>query len=278
MKRILVPIDFTPLSRHAMDYALRLASRLNADIVALHAYRVPASAFEEGQLEESWVEAEKDRIRLAMDDFLADGKAAGFKENGEPIHIETAMVEDYPEEGIPSYSKRFSCDMIVMGTQGAHEMSQGGMGSLTTSMLHMIKVPVLVIPDGAEDRDPRHIVYAVDFQDGDKDTLHQLQYMANQFNCRLTLLHIREHAVFDQPDEYRNFQTIFQDLMEDDHCAFDLVRGVDLSATLKDYLSNRDADWVVLRTRHKDESGLSLQSLTREMAWHAQSPILVFPA
>lgn len=278
MKRILVPVDFSPLSRHAFDYALRMAAVLDADVVALHAFRIPSQVLLGGAEGEPWAEAEKERLGVLMDDFLADGRPPGFKRNGDPVRVETVLVEDYPEEGIPSFASRFACDLIVMGTQGAHELEGGGVGSMTTSFLHRSPVPVLIIPDGAEDRFPVHIVYAVDFQDGDRDTLRFLQALAYRFDCRLTVLHIREHAVFDQPAEYRNFQTTFHDLMEDDHCSFDLVRGVDLSETLRDYLDNREADWLVLRTRHHTEEGLTMESLTREMAWHAQIPLLVFPA
>ncbi len=277
MKRILVPVDFSPLSRHAMDHAMRLAPALDADIVVLHAYRVPAGILEEGLREDAWVDAEKQRLEILMEEFLATGRQAGMKKSGEPVKVETALVEDFPEEGISSFTRRFYCDLIVMGTQGAHELPDGGIGSMTTSLLPVAEVPVLVIPDGAVDRDPTHIVYAVDFQDSDRGTLHFLQYMANRMDSRITVLHIREHAVFDEPEEYRNFQKTFHDLMEDDHCAFDLVRGADLLGTLRDYLENREADWLVLRIRHRDENGLSLQSLTREMALHSRSPLLVFP-
>lgn len=283
MKRILVPVDFTPLSRHAMDHALRLAATLDADIVALHAYRIPADTVAQTgvsavDLEEEWVRAERQRIWVLMEEFLADGKPPGIKSTGEPVVVETALVEDYPEEGIRSFTKRFGCHLIVMGTQGAHDLTDGGIGSMTTSLIPFSDVPVLVVPDGAEDRNPNHIVYAIDFQDNDRDTLRFLQYMAQKMEARLTLLHIREHAIFEEPEEYKNFQLTFNDLIEDDHCAFDLVRGVDLAHTLKDYLENRDADWLVLRTRHRGEDGFEPESLTREMAWHARSPLLVFPA
>jgi len=261
-----------------MDHALRLASALDADVVALHAFRVPVSAFAEGNREEAWVAEERTRLGSMMVEFLASGKPAGLKRSGDLVHIESVLVEDYPEEGTASFSKRFSCDLIVMGTQGAHELVEGGLGSVATAMLRTSDVPVLVIPDGSLDRDPAHIVYAVDFQDNDRETLRFLQYLAAQLDARLTVLHIREHAVFDQADEYQNFQQTFHDLMEDDRCAFDLVRGVDLAETLRDYLENREADWLVLRSRHRREEEWDTESLTREMAWHARSPLMVFPA
>jgi nucleotide-binding universal stress UspA family protein len=194
------------------------------------------------------------------------------------VQVEPVLVEDYPEEATASFSKRFSCDLMVVGTQGAHELVEGGLGSVATAMLRTSDVPVLVIPDGAMDRDPSHIVYAVDFHDHDRETLRFLQYLAARLDSRLTVLHIREHAVFDQADEYQNFQQTFHDLMEDDRCAFDLVRGVDLAETLRDYLENREADWLVMRSRHRNEEEWDSESLTREMAWHARSPLMVFPA
>lgn len=260
-----------------MDHALRLAEALDADVIALHTFNVPVSAFEKED-EEQWAANERARLVDRMEEFLATGRQPGLKSDGKPVYIKTALVEDLPVEGIRSYISRFACDMVVMGTQGAHVLEDGRLGSRAASVLPYADVPLLVIPDGAVDRHPAHLVYAVDFQDHDRETLHLLQYMAQRFDARLTVLHIREHAVFDQSEEYAHFQELFRELMDDDRCGFDLVRGSDLRATLQDYLENREADWVVLRTRHRGEAAFASYSLSHELAWHARIPLLVFPA
>src|SRR5579864_3535371 len=50
IRRILVPHDFSDAADHALSYALDLARALQASVVVMHAFEVPAFAFPEGAI------------------------------------------------------------------------------------------------------------------------------------------------------------------------------------------------------------------------------------
>jgi nucleotide-binding universal stress UspA family protein len=271
MKRLLVPVDFSPLSRHAFDLALRLAERLSGEVILLHAVQAPQTVGGDDEAAEAWIQKEQERSGQALEDFLLDGRTQT------EVPVSFCMVEDFPEDGVASWAKRKAADLIVMGTAGPHTLEEGNAGSHALGTLDASGKPVLLLPDGGQGPLPNTLVYAVDFVDHDPDVLHMLQSLVHALDARLHVLHIREHAVFEDPQEYKNYQDTFHELLDDERCAFDLLRGVDVEEKLRQYLNRYPEAWLVLRTRHRGSAEARAESLTRAMAWHSRTPILAFP-
>ncbi len=272
MKRLLVPVDFSPLSRHAFDLALRLAESLSGEVVLLHAVQTPQAMAANEEEADRWLASEQERSGQALEDFLLDGRTQTA------VPVSFCMVEDFPEDGVASWAKRKEVDLIVMGTSGPHALKSGASGSHTLSTLDASGKPVLLLPDGGQGPLPRTLVYAVDFVDHDPVVLHTLQALVFALDARLHVLHVREHAVFEDPVEYRNYQETFHELLDDERCAFDLIRGTDVEAKLRQYMDRYPDAWLVLRNRHRGSTEARAESLTRAMAWHSRTPILAFPS
>jgi nucleotide-binding universal stress UspA family protein len=272
MKRLLVPVDFTPLARHAFDHALVIAEALSGEVILLHAVHVPDAVPSGTGAEDAWMERERDRSAAELEAFLMAGNPRTT------VPVSSCLVEDFPEDGIVSWAARKGADLIVMGTEGPHPLREGGSGSHALRTVNASPVPVLLLPDGLSPGLPTELVFAVDFEDHDPAVLRMLQSLAHALDARLHVLHVREHAVFDDPDEYRNYQRTFHELLDDERCSFDLVRGQDVAEALEGRLRDRDDQWLVLRTRHRGENDLLPESLTLRMAWHQAMPILAIPA
>lgn len=272
MKRLLVPVDFSPLSRHAFDLALRLAERLSGEIVVLHAVQTPQAIGHDDAAADRWLEQEQERSGAALEDFLLDGRTQSA------VPVSFCMVEDFPEDGVASWAKRKDADLIVMGTAGPHALDAGHAGSHALGTLDAAPKPVLLLPDGGEGALPKTLVFAVDFVDHDPHVLHILQSLVHALDAQLHVLHVREHAVFEDPEEYKHYQETFHELLDDERCAFDLLRGTDVEEKLNQYLNRYPDAWLVLRTRHRGNEAARAESLTRTMAWHSRTPILAFPS
>ncbi|RYE53918.1 MAG: universal stress protein [Sphingobacteriales bacterium] len=44
MKKILVPIDYSPYSDNAVEYAIKIAKKINAEIHLCHSLEIPENA------------------------------------------------------------------------------------------------------------------------------------------------------------------------------------------------------------------------------------------
>src|SRR5947209_8062686 len=50
LRKILVPIDFNETSDKALDFAIDLAQKVDAEVIVMHAYEVPAIGFSDEAL------------------------------------------------------------------------------------------------------------------------------------------------------------------------------------------------------------------------------------
>ena len=142
-RRLLIPVDFSPVSARAIQFARQLAPA--ADIFLLHAFEAPF----EGKLAFAGVEddvmqryraaAREDAMRrmrhLADMAGLAGGDYAPLVAHGDPS--QQAIV----------FEQELDCDLIVMGKHGQHVTEELLLGSMTKHILAASQCDVLVIGD-----------------------------------------------------------------------------------------------------------------------------------
>lgn len=140
-KKILVPIDFSPPSLQALEYATDLARRYEASLELVYVYQSIAYALPEGyvlvtpdQVTEILGEFEK-QMQRAKEQALAAGVA----------QVESAVVEGYPITEILRRQQEHEHDAIVMGTHGRSGIKRVFLGSVAENVLRSAKCPVLVV-------------------------------------------------------------------------------------------------------------------------------------
>lgn len=141
-KRILVPMDFSPPSDAALEYARSLAARYGASLQLLHVAEDPYRAFYSAEVLVPEVEGLRDEIlaetanRLTA--CLRPADLAEFRATAESI-IGT------PATSIVEYAGGHDIDLIVMGTHGRGGMSHLLMGSVAERVVRTAPCPVLTV-------------------------------------------------------------------------------------------------------------------------------------
>ena len=138
---ILVPVDGSAHADAALAQAVDLARCQHARITVLCAWRpftwyggsVAPVGVDVQQLE-SDLEAETRRIAEAARDRVPDG-----------IDVDTAVVCERPADAIIREVERGGHDLIVMGSRGHGGLRSLLLGSVSTSVLHRSRVPVMVV-------------------------------------------------------------------------------------------------------------------------------------
>jgi nucleotide-binding universal stress UspA family protein len=187
MVNILVPTDFSQRSKVAVQYALRIAGRLDAHITLLHVVTITQTV--KASVHDKIKALEEDLIRFAERD-LADLIAEACKK------IKTDTTLDYRVVRATDFSaavkreaKRLGTDLIVMGTRGASGIRKTVVGSNTASVIALSNVPVLAVPDRGQFKGIKDIVYASDTRNLDKELKILLPY-AETFDATLHVVHI----------------------------------------------------------------------------------------
>lgn len=142
--RILVPIDFSPSSRVALEYATFLAGKLGAELVALHVWEppgyvgpdtlalLPVAAGQPG-----WDQT-RDEVRREVEHFLA-------KLAERPRQLAVRVEAGEPSDTILNAAKDGGADLIVMGTHGRTGLSRLLIGSVAEAVLRRSTCPVLTL-------------------------------------------------------------------------------------------------------------------------------------
>lgn len=138
---ILVPVDFSPCSRAALDYGSALAEQMKARLEVLYVnepatYLGPASMVMMPQTPATAWDETRSEILRELDGFL--GSARSRVGN---VRVESGA----PGDVIPEVARQGEFDLIVMGTHGRSGLNRLVVGSVAESVMRKAQVPVLTL-------------------------------------------------------------------------------------------------------------------------------------
>lgn len=133
-RKILVPTDGSDVSRTAIEHAVDLAQKYDAQIFGLYVTEI-------GRLEGMSLDigAAMERLEEDGESFVEDVVAAAEEEGLEASG--DTRVGKAPEE-ILAYAEEEDIDLIVMGTHGHGGLGRRLLGSVTESVVRLADVPV----------------------------------------------------------------------------------------------------------------------------------------
>lgn len=188
LKNILFATDFSRVSEDALPYAVELARHFGGTVHALHVRppapypMVPPSSWM--ALEEVVETQERERINNLF---------APFPEVDHDVNI----IQGDLWPSIQSEIEKNKTDLLVIGTRGRTGLGKLLLGSTAEEILRSARCPVLTVGPLSPSEPPAdgkisEILYATDFTD---DSLAALPYaisLAQEYQARLTLLHVIE--------------------------------------------------------------------------------------
>jgi len=146
INRILIPVDFSPMSVKSLKMALALNRQLQspAEIVCVNVFQTPSvAAYRIGKTDEELKEMiERDRLD-AFDDFLRSyGVTDQDKVSTELIENVVGDIGTY----LYDYAKGHAIDLIVIGAKGHSTVERLLLGSVTERLLiQNNSIPTLVV-------------------------------------------------------------------------------------------------------------------------------------
>ena len=141
MKKILVPVDFNPLSSAALEYAAQLAARAHAELIVIYADTFdPPAEFTAVQAETIAASIAESRRRTAE-----ELERYAHEHVPETIAVQTELREALPVAAILAAIEQHQPDLVVMGTHGRGALARLMLGSVTESVLAAATASVLTI-------------------------------------------------------------------------------------------------------------------------------------
>jgi nucleotide-binding universal stress UspA family protein len=141
--RILVPVDFSPHSDRAVEYAVSMAKLFGASVELLHVVEDP---FESGGWGSEMYLADLDGVRgRALDEARTRlERCRSTLQAGDVPTLATVRL-GHVANSIVEYAKSVPADLIVMGTHGRTGFAHFIIGSVAERVVRLASCPVLTV-------------------------------------------------------------------------------------------------------------------------------------
>lgn len=273
MLNILVPTDFSDLSKVAVQYAIRMANKMDGSVTLLHVISnivQPTTARIEARakvLEKELLQAAEEEISEMAAEVTKQHKSK------RPVMHKVVMGQSFTELLI-KFAKKSKADIIVMGTRGASGLKKIVVGSNTASIIEKSDVPVLVIPENANFKSLKNMVLATDLTSFDEEVKMMMPFL-KAFEPTLHVFHIASND-----KEIDSLGKMVKETLKKYEYRKSTVTihvGKDVAAAIDSFVGDSTNDVLAMFTQdYSPFDKVFNRSITKKMAFQSTVPLLAF--
>ncbi len=272
MVNILVPTDFSDLSKVALNFAIKVSNKLDGNITLLHVISIiqPTRASMRLRLE-ALQEELMSCAKEDMESLLAE--VAGSIKSTKDIKTKIVQASSF-NTAVKNEAKKLRTGLVIMGTRGANGLRKLVLGSNTTSVIESSSLPVLVVPELAEFKSFKKLVYATDLKHIDEEIEVMLPYY-KIFESDVEVFHVVSNTKAVPEAEVRIKEAIAK--VDYKKLKANVVVAKDIDKAVEEHVANNKVDLLTTFTHeHSFYDRLFDRSLTRKLAFHSRLPLLAF--
>ncbi|GAA4746298.1 universal stress protein [Flavisolibacter ginsenosidimutans] len=270
MKKIFIATDFSPASHTAAVYGMQLARAMQAAVILFSAYEVshPTGALNVQASRLAAMEETKKRLADEADRLVA----------GNGGQLEIVCEEGVPAAAILAVAKEKSADLLVVGMTGGGNRLKKLFGSTATSLVNHLKMPLIVVPAGANFTSPKNVLYVSDvFLDTIISGIDQMKWLTDFFGTKLFVVRVVKNSYEEVLESVNTPQNLRKELKAM-KASFSFPVNENIADGLEEFISEQTVDLMVM-VPHKHEwlERLFVKSKTEDTAFHTHTPILMLP-
>jgi nucleotide-binding universal stress UspA family protein len=275
MKKVLVPIDFSPQTQHLLSYAIEIAVKMRAKLILAHVFWKTVYSFEspaEIRSKEAGIRQESLKKMEELEN--------SFAFSGRNLRTECIVRNGYVAKEIVSLVNEMQIDLVVMGTKSVAPSDEAFIKTITTEVIENTSCPVLVVPKGSSYRGLHKMASAIDYHDSDLLHAIELTQMAQLFGAEVTLLNVSPDA-YEPEDNNRlcQLQSKVQHHTFYEKTYTEQLKGADYIRTINEYLGRTGADLLAMALPKRNFLGqISRQNYAKRMTCLTGVPLLIFRA
>ena len=271
ISKILIPTDFSEVANNALQYAIQLAKKTQAEIHILYVKNIPI-------MDNSFPNNVYQTYMIEVDEFTKksfEDLTSKFFKNAE-VKFKTHTAFGFIQDEIQDFSEKNEIDLIVLGTTGASGIQEILIGSNAASVAANSAIPVLIIPPTSNFEEIIHLVYATDYNEPEFPAVSRLAYFANLYDADVSILHVKsdydnffdaEHNFFSRnknAPEFKKWKII------------KLPKDGSIIESINTFITNNHSNMIVMAKHNRNFfDKLFHISLSKKMAYHTKIPLLV---
>jgi len=269
MKHIIVAIDFSRSSLHALEYAINLANRIKSNIILVW---VDNTKSDESVYPDLMIGSRKeitnsfDEIVTKYSPLLKEGEIT-YKIRKGKVHIEIANQAKYSD-----------AMLVVAGAHGVTGFEEFWIGSNAYRIVTYSPCPVITIrSDYNFKKDIKKIVLPIDSTLETRQKLPFSTIIAKYFDSEIHVVSLQNTTIKAVRQKVDNYTAQVKKYLEEENVPFinESVDAENITNATIEYANKIEADLIVIMTEQEmTTANLFLGAYAQQMVNHSPIPVL----
>lgn len=263
MRKVLIPTDFSTVSKNAIVYALNLYKNTDTVFTILHVYQPSFDPAQHEIVDASlgMQEVKKENMKNLLSSI------SSIAENFN-LEIESLLEIGFTVETIVKLSEAY--DVIAMGSTGSNNIINKFFGGISIGVASKAKCPVFLIPENTSFKPIKNLLYAFHLEKLEKSILESAVNFAKRNKSTLHFVYISNSGIvkekFLEITEIKNL-----------NYTINTIKSNSFIAGINKCIENKNIDVLIMATKHrKFWDKLFHKSLTKKLALNSSIPLLVY--
>ena len=275
MDRILVPIDFSEESFHALDLAYQMARKSNARLILLNVIEHPTGQnfsvlgdSMPGDFESNvYILQLIKKVKSDLNGIIEDPQYSD-------IDIRYDIQVGNPYRSIASTIAEHDVELVVMGTKGSSGMDELLIGSNAEKVVRYAKCPVITVKSKVNITDITNIVFASSFTENNDKIIDHLKKLQKVFVGKLHLLKVNTPNNFERDKVSQELMQKFVDHYQVEDYTMNVYNELSEEDGILHFAADNEADMIALTTHGRTGlMHLLSGSIAEDIVNHAKRPV-----
>ncbi len=277
MNRILVPTDFSKVTGHALDVAIKIADKFEAEVYLLNIIEpiVDAGFSASGTLDFEYTITEEDRYVYELHK-VNEKRLAGFAARyaTENSRLYPTITINKVGDGILDFVRKYHIDLVVMGTSGENTFEEIFIGNHTEQVMRETQCPVLAVRNPVDDFHLENVVIATDLSAKANKGMNYLNKLLSYFNPKVHLVHVTKSGNVSVQETNEKLNKFAKD-HNIENFSINAIQAKNLKIGVQKFAKEEKADIIVsFNQGRKGLAHLLKGNMSEELVKQANMPVL----
>lgn len=269
MQPIVVAVDFSNTSLHAVDYAICLANKMRSDI---HLVWVDKISTQESVYPDASNES-RNEAKKRFDDLIAQCNAKLAK--GLTMDYKLRKGKIYRE--VDNLARSTEAELIVTGAHGISGYEEYWIGSNAYKIVTFTSTPVITVRHDFEIRNCLDRILVL--MDGSNETIQKIPYavrLAKLFNAEIHLLTTHNNHLKSIQRIAEKYTRMAVEYLQAHEISFveDSLVSNDLTKSVINYAVNMKADLITIMTEQETPVNVHMGAQAQQLINQSSIPVL----
>ena len=273
MKKILVPLDFSLQSEHAIKLASKIANETDIEVFLLHMAKIPEGHVDMGSGSDFGVPQSMHYIQKVKEKIL-NFKTQFFNES---ITVKYAIRFEEPYDGILKFSARVKPDLIIMGSKDKSIIDELLVGSLAKKVARGTKIPILAVNKDPKDLKIKELVFVSNFEEENRKSFEVLLDFTEKFGSKIHLLNVNTMNKFRSTKRAKQKMKAFLQKYKTPQHSINIYNDESIEKGVANFSKEINADIIALSTHERSGiSRLFSKSISKSISKKSLKPLFTF--